>query len=174
MFKKITLLFIGFFCLPLLLLSQGLQLHYDAQKVSKPIRQLVKAIAKQNEVHSNAVGITGQTTPQYHRFESLLEQATSEELIELCEHSIPCVRAYAFWGLAKKQYAQLEDIFMAHAADTQPVYQIQGCFGGEIPLIDWMTWVVRPQMLDLECKKLDGAALQRMTARRAILMKAKK
>lgn len=174
MFKKITPLFLGFFCLPLLLLGQGLQLHYDAQKMSKPIRQLIKKMATQNEVHSSAVGYGAQKTAQYRCFESLLEQASVEELAELCEHPIPCIRAYAFWGLAKKEYAQLEDVFMAHAADTELVYQIQGCFGGEIPVIDWMTWVVRPQMLDLECKKLDDAALARMTARRAILMKAKK
>lgn len=125
------------------------------------------------ELHSSAVGYAGQRTEQYRRFEYLWQNASEQELLELCEHPAPCVRVYAFWSLAKKEYAQLESVFMAHAADNQPVLGIEGCFPLEIDVIDWMTWVAQTNRWDMECKKLDAATLKRMEERRAILQKTR-
>lgn len=160
--------------LPLFLFGQSPTSAYDPQKISKAVRQIVKAIAEENEIHGTAVGYGGVKTPQYRRFEGLYTKAGLEELIELVEHPNPAVRAYVFWGLAKRQYEKLEAIILAHAADEQFVYQIDGCIGGEIPVIDFMCWVVTPEMIDWECKKFDNAALDRLQERRGLLKKSRK
>lgn len=173
MMKKI------FFCLLILLstvqllLSQDFVLHFEAQKISKSIRQVVKKMAAFEELHSSVVGYAGQKTEQYRCFEHLLQQATMEELVELCEHTAPCVRVYAFWGLAKKEYDQLETVFMAHAADSEPVLGIEGCFPMKLPVIDWMTRIVEPQRFDIECKKLNETTLAQMALRRKMITRAR-
>lgn len=131
-------------------------------------------MAKENEVHNAAVGVAGEKTLQYRRFEGLVKKATLNELLELAEHPNPAVRVYAFWGLAKREFEKLETVLMAHAADEQLVYHIQGCLGGDIKVIDFMLLVVATDMIDLECKKLDQAAFNRLYQRQKMLKKAKK
>lgn len=171
--KKFIHLFLSFLAFPLFLTAQSLKPTYDSQKISKPVRQIVKDIAKENEIHGIAVGYGGVKTSQYRRFEGLYTKASVEELIELVEHPNPAVRGYAFWGLAKRHDEKLETIIMAHATDSQFVYQIDGCIGGEIPVTEFMRWVVTPQMIDWECKKLDQAALDRLQERRELLKKSR-
>ena len=167
-----TLIFL--LTLPIFLSGQSSAFTYDPQKISKTVRQIAKDIANENEIHNAAVSVAGVKTPQYRRFEELLKKATLNELLELVEHSNPAVRGYAFWGLAKRQFAKLEAVLMAHAADEQLVYQIQGCLGGDIQVIDFMLLLVTPQMVDWDCKKLDPAALNRLEERRKMIMKTKK
>ena len=69
-------------------------------------------------------------------------------------HKSPVVRGYAFWGLAKQYYKDLDNLYEQHKNDSEYVNQIEGCIGGEIPLNAFLTWVVTPNRLDLECKKL--------------------
>ncbi|AEE51973.1 hypothetical protein [Haliscomenobacter hydrossis] len=167
-------IFIPLFALPILLSGQSPTFTYDPQRISKTVRQIAKDIAKENEIHGDAVWVVAAKTPQYRRFEGLYTKASLEELIELVEHPNPAVRGYAFWGLAKRHYEKLEAIFISHAADEQLVYQIEGCKGAKIPVIDFMRWVVTPEMIDWDCKKLDAAALNRLEERRKMIMKTKK
>lgn len=169
-----SLLIFSFFSLPIFLSGQSPKSTYDSQKISKAVSQIVKDIAKENEIHGTAVGYGGVKTTQYRRFEGLYTKASVEELTELVEHPNPAVRGYAFWGLAKRHDEKLEAIIMAHAADSQFVYQIDGCIGGEIPVTEFMRWVVTPQMIDWECKKLDAAALNRLQERQGLLKKSSK
>lgn len=171
--KTFIHLFLSFIVLPPLLPAQSPTSTYDPQKISKPIRKIVKDIAEKNEIHGDAVSIVAAKTPQYLRFVELYIKASSEELLELVEHPNPAVRGYAFWGLAKQHYEKLEVIIMSHAADEQLVYQIEGCKGSEIPVIDFMCWVVTPEMIDWDCKKLDIAALDRLQERRGLLKKSR-
>lgn len=173
MIKNLTYIFIALSSLPIFLSGQSPKSTYDPQKISKPIRKIVKDIAEKNEIHGDAVSIVAAKTPQYLRFVELHIKASSEELLELVEHPNPAVRGYAFWGLAKQHYEKLEAIIMSHAADEQLVYQIEGCKGSEIPVIDFMCWVVTPQMIDWGCKKLDIAALDRLQERRGLLKKSR-
>jgi hypothetical protein len=168
-----SLLIFTLFTLPIFLSGQSPKFTYDSQKISKTVRQIVKGIAKENEIHGTAVGYGGVKTPQYRRFEGLYTKASLEELIELMEHPNPTVRGYSFWGLAKRHNEKLEAIILAHASDEQFVYQIDGCIGGEIPVTEFMRWVVTPQMLDLDCKKLDKAALDKLQERRELLKKSR-
>ena len=159
---------------PLFLSAQSPRSTYDSKKISKPVLQIAKEMAKENEVHNAAVGVAGEKTLQYRRFEVLVKNATLNELLELGEHPNPAVRVYAFWGLAKREFEKLEAVLMAHAADEQLVYHIQGCLGGDTKVIDFMLLVVATDMIDLECKKLDQAAFNRLYQRQKMLKKAKK
>lgn len=168
-----SLLIFALLSLPIFLSAQSQTSAYDSQKIRKTVRKIVKDIAEKNEIHGDAVSIVAAKTPQYLRFVELYIKASSEELLELVEHPNPAVRGYAFWGLAKQQYEKLEAIIMSHAADEQLVYQIEGCKGSEIPVIDFMCWVVTPEMIDWDCKKLDIAALDRLQERRGLLKKSR-
>lgn len=168
-----SLLIFTLLTLPIFLSGQSPTFIYDLQKISKPVRQIVKDIARENEIHGTAVGYGGVKTPQYRRFEGLYTKASVEELIELVEHPNPTVRGYAFWGLAKRHDEKLEAIVMAHAADEQFVYQIDGCVGGEVPVIEFMRWVVTPKTVDWDCKKLDDTALDRLQERQVLLKKSR-
>ena len=159
---------------PILNFGQDFKLDYKPKKIRKEIRKIAKKIGKGKEIHSKAIGFGGERTSQYDRFELLTKKATIEELVELMEHPKPAVRGYAFWGLAKKHYKDLEEIFVRHANDEELVLQQQGCMAGDVPVIDFMRWVVMPQMLDTECKKLDNSAFDRVSANRVILQKMKK
>lgn len=162
------------FSFPFFLPAQSPKSTYAPQKISKSILQIAKDMAKENEVHNAAISVAGEKTLQYRRFEGLVKKATLNELLELVEHHNPAVRIYAFWALAKREFEKLEAVLMAHAADEQPVYYIEGCLGGDIKVIDFMLRVVTPEMIDWECKKLDQAALDRLQERRRLLEKAKK
>ncbi|MCT4591498.1 MAG: HEAT repeat domain-containing protein [Carboxylicivirga sp.] len=124
-------------------------------KISKEVNRIVRQMAKANVIHSDAIGYGGIKSDQYKRFEKLYAKASIAELLVLMDHPKPAVRGYAFWALAKQHYNDLEKVFLAHANDSQPVDQMVGCIGGEIPLIAFMRWVVMPDMLDLKCKKLN-------------------
>lgn len=155
-----------FLLLPMLSFAQNLELNYQKRKIRKEIRKIVVKIAEGDELHSEFIGYSGKTTRQYKHFERLIKKASLEEMVELTEHPQPVVRGYAFWGLAKKHYEDLEKIFIAHANDEELVFQMDGCTGGDMPLIDFMTWVVTPRMIDVNCKKLHPAAFAKMNANR--------
>ena len=52
---------------------------------------------------------------------------------------------------------------MAHAHDESLVVEIQGGVINQIPLIDFMLWVVDPDILDEESLKLDHKTFQKVT-----------
>lgn len=169
--NQLIKIIIIFLFIPTLNFGQEKGFDYEPTKIRKEIRKIAIKIGKFNEIHSEAIGVGGERTKQYDRFEKLVEKATIDELIELTEHPKPAVRGYAFWGLAKKYYDNLEEIFVSHANDEEEVFQMQGCFGGEIAVIEFMRMVVMPQMLDMDCKKLNDAAFSRVKAKRKILNK---
>ena len=172
--KTFIHLFLSLIVLPQLLPAQSPKSTYAPQKISKSILQIAKDMAKENEVHNAAISVAGEKTLQYRRFEGLVKKATLNELLELVEHPNPAVRVYAFWALAKREFEKLEAVLMAHAADDQLVYHIQGCLGGDIKVIDFMQKVVTPEMIDWECKKLNAAALDRLQERQRLLKKSRK
>lgn len=111
------------------------------------ISELVEAIAKNGSLSFDQ-------DAQYSNFEQLLEVAYIEDLIQLTDHDAPAVRGYAFWGLAKKNYEGLEDIFRAHIDDRAKVISRNGCLVGDNTVIGFMRQVVTPYMYDPHCKKL--------------------
>lgn len=154
--------------LPIISFGQGFKLDYDSKKIQKEIRLVAKKMGEKNVIHDEAIGFAGEKTSQYHRFEKLVKKATIDELVELMKHPKPAVRGYVFWALAKRQYEDLEAIFIKHANDDESVFLMQGCTGGDMPVIEFMRWVVTPKMIDLECKKLDKIAIKKMTDKQHI------
>jgi len=153
---------------PILNFGQDLKLDYDSKLIRKEIRKIVKKIAKTNEIHAEAVGFSGEKTSQYRLFEKLVKHAKDEELVELMNHPKAVVRGYVFWALAKRHYEALEEIYVKHVNDGEFVFQIQGCMGADMPVIVFMKWVVTPQMIDLDCKKIKKEAINRMEAKQYI------
>lgn len=93
---------------------------------------------------------------QHANFQKLVTIASLEELIELTEHDSPAVRGYAFWGLAKKNYEELESIFINHLDDRAKVVSRNGCLVGDNTVIEFMRQVVTPYLYDQDCKKLSA------------------
>ena len=120
------------------------------------LQVLTDTIAEVNQIHGPYIGFGNSRPEQYVRFERMLELADCRELLACTSHDNATVRAYAFWGLARKQYPKLEEVLLAHATDEEYVSEIQGGILTQIPLIEFMQWVVDPNMLDgEESKKLD-------------------
>ena len=159
--------------LPFLSLAQDLNLDYNSKKIRKEIKKLVEKIGKENIIHSDAVGFSGEKTAQYERFERLIKEATIEELVELMGHPKPAVRGYAFWALAKKHYKDLDNIYVQHAKDGELVFQLDGCMGGDLPLISFMRMVITPRVLDSDCKKFNEKTMKKMEEKQYIFDKIK-
>lgn len=122
------------------------------------LQVLTDSIAEVNQIHGPYIGFDDVQPEQYLRFERLVERADCQELLACTSHENATVRAYAFWGLARKQYPDLEKVLLDHAKDEEYVSEIQGGVLTQIPLIEFMQWVVDPDMLDGdESKKLDPA-----------------
>jgi len=124
--------------------------------------RLADSLAAVNELHGPYVGFSGTVTGQYKNFVTLVEVAGPDELLGLMGHPNAVVRGYAFWALAREQYEKLDSVLMAHARDEVPVRVIQGGIVSELPLVDFLQWVVNPDMLDGDCKKLDTEVIERV------------
>lgn len=129
----------------------------DLTKVEIPehIAAIADSLAVVNEIHGSYVGFSGETTRQYENFIRLSQLACPDELLLLTSHKNAVVRAYAFWALARQQYEELEQVLLEHARDEALVREVQGGMVTQVPLIDFMQWVVDPELLDTESKKLD-------------------
>jgi hypothetical protein len=126
------------------------------------IQVLVDTIASVNQIHGVYVGFSGEITAQYRHFETLTRLSDCGDLLNLCNDENPVVRGYAFWGLARKQYPNLDSVLLSHARDEAIIYEIQGGVISQLPLIDFMQWVVDPDILDVESKKLGHETMRRV------------
>ncbi len=161
-FKKIIQVFILTLLFPFIHFGQIESFDYRPEKVRKKIRKIAQKIAKKDGIDSDAIGYAGERTEQYNRFIQLIENANTEELVELTKHPVSSVRGYSFWGLAKLHYNNLEAIFIKHANDYENVFFIEGCSPMDISVIGFMQQVVNPNSLDINCKKLNNSAFIKM------------
>ena len=148
--------------LPTLLLAQPSVAGYPDPMPADSVQVLTDSLAGVNELHGPYVGFSGAVSGQYRNFGKLVELTCPEELLELMGHPNAVVRGYAFWGLARDQYENLDSVLLAHARDEAPVRVLQGGMVSELPLIDFLQWVVNPQLLDGDCKKLDARVIDRV------------
>lgn len=161
--------FFAFLALPILAMGQPTQgaIKSDpdpaASVIPEHILQLVDSLSAVNQIHGPYVGFDGETTSQYQNFKKLSELACTDELLELTNHDNAVVRGYAFWALARQQYEGLDSVLLAHAHDEDPVREIQGGIINSVPLIDFMQWVVDPEMLDEDSRKLEPEIFQRVS-----------
>ena len=147
---------------PALGFSQPAVGEYPNPSPAQSLENLVDSLAEVNELHGPYVGFSGEVTGQYKNFGQLAEEAGEAKLLELMGHANAVVRGYAFWALARGQYEKLDSVLLAHARDEVPVRVMQGGMVTELPLVDFMQWVVNPDMLDGDCKKLDASIIDRV------------
>lgn len=147
---------------PVLGLSQTSPRDYPSLSEPETPHVLADSLAVVNELHGPYVGFSGTVTGQYKNFVKLVGIAGPEELLELMGHPNAVVRGYAFWALAREQYELLDSVLLAHARDEVPVRVMQGGMVSELPLVDFMQWVVNPDLLDGDCKKLDTEVIDRV------------
>lgn len=159
-FKLLNLLTL--LILPIIVLSQLEFLEYQTPKLTIEVSKLATKIGKSNTIHSETIGYSGDKSNQYKNFEKLISTARIDELVQLMNHPKSAVRGYAFWALAKKHFINLNEIFIKHANDDETVILMLGCMVDEISVIDFMKLIVTPEMIDLNCKKLDHNIIEKM------------
>jgi len=126
---------------------------------SLDMRLALDRIDGHDMVSTSSVGLSGEKPDEYKAFERLLELATDEELYTLCSHSSPEVRAYAFWGLAKRNRKDLFELIRQHTSDTAKIYFMSGCQVSETSVVRFMIKVVTPKEVDY-CEKLSRKQLK--------------
>lgn len=104
---------------------------------NKSVDKLVIAIAQENELLSQAIGIGGKLTEQYQRFEELKKKASKEDLMKLTKHQNPVVRCYSFWGLTDRKEDDLLPILIEHLQDSSKVQRQFGCVLSSVSVADF-------------------------------------
>lgn len=66
-------------------------------------------------------------TKQWKNYKELVNVFSTTEIVKLCEHSNPIVRAYAFTHLADTKYHDIYKILLDHLHDTSSLVSINGC-----------------------------------------------
>ena len=96
-------------------------------KISPEIYSIVQNIAQYNQLESENVGISGETTIQYRNFIKLRDNATIDELLELLKHENSVVKGYSSWALADRMYPRLVDIFDEFMVNGYSAKAQNGC-----------------------------------------------
>ncbi len=148
--------------LPSLLPAQPTAAENNTPLPEDSLHMLVDSLAAVNELHGPYVGFSGTVTRQYLNFQELVEKAEAPTLLEFTQHQNAVVRGYAFWGLARKQYESLDSVLLAHARDEDLIRVLQGGMVTELPLVDFLQWVVNPELMDGDSKKLDNSVLEKV------------
>jgi len=73
------------------------------------------------------VGLSGDSSLQWARYETLLAKCSESKLLSLCDNESPVVRAYAFQGLVERKSAKIFEIMTKHIHDTSEFDRIMGC-----------------------------------------------
>ena len=73
------------------------------------------------------VGLTGDSSLQWARYETLLAKSSETELLHLCDNESPVVRSYAFQGLVEKKSSKIFDVLTKHIHDTSEFDRTMGC-----------------------------------------------
>lgn len=100
----------------------------DTGSISNPVKIITEQIAQYKGVDAAAIGVAGSKSDQYKRFEHLVQQATTRELLQLTNHKSPIVRAYAFWALGKREYKSIiPEVVEKHLKDRETFNYTSGC-----------------------------------------------
>lgn len=141
------------------------QLSLQPEKAEyRSIQTIADALAIWNELHGTYVVSDKNKPKPYKVFQELLKTKDTLGILQLMQHQNAVVRGYAFWALAKLQYANLDSILIAHARDEERIRYLQGMVVSEVPLVDFMFWVVHPEILDRDSKKLSDSVIEKVQA----------
>lgn len=124
-------------------------------RIRDDIAILVSAIAEENMLNEQHVGIAGKESPQWKRYIKLSKLATNEELISLTDHDNPVIRGYSFRALANRKSSETFSILLKHLSDTTKVQTFSGCIMGEEMLSYYFINIVTPNLIDTNLYKLN-------------------
>ncbi len=123
-------------------------------RLRNDIKLIAEGIAKDNVLKSEGVGIAGQRTEQWDRFEKLKNKATADELILLTDYKNAVVKCYAFHALTLRKNIDIFPILLRHINDTATVETFSGCIMSSESVGDFFLNLVTPQYIDLNAYKL--------------------
>jgi hypothetical protein len=127
------------------------------EDVSPRIIKIVDAIALENVLAGEAVGIVGIKPKQYKRYEKLANLATDSELLSLAGHQNGVVRSYAFWALVERNSEFMFETLLQNFDDTTTIATNFGCIVSSEKVGDiYYYQVVPPYYEDQECKLSDS------------------
>ena len=117
-----------------------IDLGYDAKKISKNTKKIIRVLKKVKRIEGSSLGFGGTPSKTYPHFEELLNTATEQELIELTKIPNANIRYYAFWGLIRKEtdLETLYQITINHLNDTKVLETQSFCIVGDISIGDYM------------------------------------
>lgn len=95
---------------------------------------LINSLAAYDCVHTSGIGITGEYSEQYARFERLTQLLTGEEWLDLIDHESAVVRLYAFQALEELHSDLLPQAQEQLKNDTTSVCYFSGCIRLTLPL----------------------------------------
>ena len=101
------------------------------------VGQITDEIAKDNVVKGPAVGVSGERTAQWERFEKLKSQASDKQLLALTRHDNPTVRCYAFAAIVDRGTYDAFPILLEHLHDSVQVMVLNGCIGENVRVGDY-------------------------------------
>jgi hypothetical protein len=91
------------------------------------LEKIIREMSVYPSVDCAAVVIGGVRTEQYQRFLWLKKIATDQELVQLTNVENGNVKAYAFWALTDRNYANCKALFEQHLKDTTSFEYLLGC-----------------------------------------------
>ena len=96
----------------------------DAQ--SDEWRQAVEELAKSPSIDSERIGVAGLPSPNFKRYERVVQLASLSDLEALMSHRYPVVRGYAAKGILQKDPKQAAALYPL-LADAASVETVNGC-----------------------------------------------
>src|SRR6478609_581760 len=88
---------------------------------------IVSALEDGEQVESARLGVAGEPSRQWERYERLKELATVDQLIRLTDYDNAIVRCYAFQALAAKNAVRVFEVLLRHVDDSESVAVQSGC-----------------------------------------------
>ncbi|WP_153800783.1 HEAT repeat domain-containing protein [Foetidibacter luteolus] len=92
-------------------------------------KAVVDSIIKRGVYEGMYLGSTDSISPQWKNYEALTKKFSEKELIELCNHTNPIVRCYAFKALTEIQSPKVYNVLLQHLSDTAEFNRNYGCIG---------------------------------------------
>jgi hypothetical protein len=128
--------------------------RYDADAISAKTQGIVSAMANENRLVNESIGLGGERTEQFDRFEKLNRVASRQELITLTDHPNGVVRAYAFWALALRYDPEIFSIVKQHITDEAFIRTEFGCVNFDDKVGDFFISLITQEYPEPKAKKL--------------------
>jgi len=127
----------------------------EKDTISNQVRKIADNIAIVKTVDDKSTGLAGIISSQYKMFLNLMYRATNKELLLLTSNSSPNVRAYSFWGLAKKG-VNMKPILDSHINDTSNFIFNSGCIIHNTKINNFFLLLLTENYIDSDIRKLDN------------------